>query len=142
MPYAEFHCALLLYSSVQLEKIWGEAETKGVGSRWSIGYYIRYVLDESHPMASTRAGLFICPGQYRQEAGRLSLPFYSIEFFGIMYYLYTHDILLLSLSMLEKQNNQVFKQDNNLLKQDNYLLKLDIYILSGVFTCRGRKITY
>ena len=61
MPYAEFHCVHLLYSSVQFEKIWGGAGTKGVGSRGSICFYIHYVLNESHPMALTRAGLFIWP---------------------------------------------------------------------------------
>ena len=40
----------LLFSSVQFEKIWGEAGTKGLGR----GGSIRYVLNESQPMASTR----------------------------------------------------------------------------------------
>ena len=62
MPYVEFRCVHLRYSSIQLEKIWGEAGTKQVGTRMIIRYYIRYVLNESLPMASTRAGLFIYLG--------------------------------------------------------------------------------
>jgi len=65
MPYAESHCVHLLYSSVQFVKIWREAGTIGVGVEGE--YAIRYVLIESHPMATTRAGLFISPGKYRQE---------------------------------------------------------------------------
>ena len=61
MPYAEFHCVHLLYSSVQFEKIWGEAGTKGVGSRGIIRYYIRYVPNESYSMASARARVIYLP---------------------------------------------------------------------------------
>ena len=62
MPYAEFYCVHLLDNSVQFEKILREAGTE---RGWVEGEYtlsIRYVPNESHPMASTRGGLFICPG--------------------------------------------------------------------------------
>ena len=55
MPYTEFHCVHLLYSSVQFENIFGEAGTKGVGSK------------------------------ARADRKAVGLHFYSIEFFGMAY---------------------------------------------------------
>ena len=78
MPYAEFHCVHLLYSSVQLEKIWGEAGTKGVGSRGSI----RYV----YAMYSTKVTLWLRREQcYLPRLLKVDFhcpSMYSIEFFG------------------------------------------------------------
>jgi len=83
MPYAEFHCVHLLQCSVQLEEVWGEAGTKGAGPWGSIRYlyamysmkvtrWLRREQDYSSAQASTDS-----------KAGRMSLSYYSIEFFGV-----------------------------------------------------------
>ena len=59
-----------------INKDLGEAGTKGVGLRGSIRYCIRYVLNRSQPMASTRAG-YSPKARTDKKAGRFSLPFYS-----------------------------------------------------------------
>ena len=55
-PYSLMKSCRTRYDNKQ--KIWGEDGNKGVRSRGSI----RYVLNRSRPIGSTRVGLFICPG--------------------------------------------------------------------------------
>ena len=82
MPYAEIHCVHLLYSSVQLEKIWGKLGPKGLG----LGgvYAIIYAMYSMKVTLWLRReqGYLSSKVSTDRKAGRLSLPFYSIEFFG------------------------------------------------------------
>ena len=82
MPYAEFHCVHLLYSSVQFEKIWGEAGTKGFGSRGSIRYLYAIYSMKANLWLRREQGYSSAQVSTDRKVGRLSLPFYSIEFFG------------------------------------------------------------
>ena len=84
MPYAEFHCVHLLYSSVQFEKIFGEAGTKGVGSRGV--YAILYAMYSTKDTIWLRQdqGYLSAHASTDRKAGRFSLLFYSIEFFGLL----------------------------------------------------------
>ena len=82
MPYAEFHCVHLLYSSVQFEKIWGEAGTKGVGSRGSIRYLYAMYSMKVNLLLRREQGYLSAQASTDRKAGRLSFPFYSFEFFA------------------------------------------------------------
>ena len=68
-------CSIVPYSSKRLGG--GEAGNKGVRLEWTIRYYIRQVLwlRREHGYLSAQAST-------DRKAGRLSLPFYSIEFFA------------------------------------------------------------
>ena len=82
MPYAEFYCVQLLYSSVQFEKILEEALTKGVGSRGSIR-----ILHAIYSMKVTlwlrrEQGYLSAQASTDRKVGGLSLSFFSLEFFG------------------------------------------------------------
>ena len=67
--YTTEHLLALQFRTVR-EDLGGSQDQRG----WVEGEYtlfIRYVLIEIHPMASTRAGLFICPDQYSQEGRQI-----------------------------------------------------------------------
>ena len=82
MPYVEFHCVHLLYSSVQFEKIWGGAGTKWGWGEGDYTLFIRYVLMKVNLWLRREQGYLSVHASRDRKAGRLSLPFYSIEFFA------------------------------------------------------------
>ena len=78
MPYTEFHCVHLLYSSVQFEKIGGRLVPKGLG-RGGV-YAITYAMYSMKVILWLRReqGYLSFQASTDRKAGRLSLPFYSI----------------------------------------------------------------
>ena len=86
MPYADFDRVHLLNSSVQFEKIWGEAGTIRVGSRGSIRYLYAMYSMEVNLRLRREQGYLSAQASTDRKAGRLSLPFYSIEFFESILY--------------------------------------------------------
>ena len=75
----------LLYSSVQFEKIWGKLGPKGLGQ--VVVYAILYAMYSMKVTLWLRREVSYLSAQAStdRKTGRLSFPFYSIEFFGFSY---------------------------------------------------------